>query len=228
MGENGGCIDGPETGGTVVVMIGILVRSVVIGSVLVTGTVNALDNPERDGHIAAGVVSVHVDGYEVPNIFAPGVNEATPLNRIRNVAVGTWPGQLVWGTRENVLPRKSERAGLYQLAATTAKRDVPLREASTPSTATGASSDLAATLALLMFDKGGPSQPVAATGVVTPEGLVIPVDGVAAKIWAAHHAGAKHFILSEHDLPEVVDVPDGMTLHPVKKVRKAYRIVRDL
>ena len=221
-------IDAPESGGTVIVMIGIVVRAVVIGSVLVTGSVNALDNPERDGHIAAGVVAVHVDGYEVPNLFAPGVNEATALNRIRTVAVGTWPGQLVWGTRENVLPRRSERAGLYQLAATTAKRNVPLREASTPSTATGASSDLAATLALLTFDQGGPSQPVAATGVVTPEGLVLPVDGVAAKVWAAHYAGAKHFILSEHDLGDVMDVPEGMTIHPVKKVKHAYKIVRDL
>ena len=60
MGDYGGqwvFIDAPESGGTVIVMIGIVVRAVVIGSVLVTGSVNALDNPERDGHIAADYAS---------------------------------------------------------------------------------------------------------------------------------------------------------------------------
>ena len=209
-------------------MIKFIVRSVVLASVLVTGAVNMGDNTVRDGYIASGLIGIHVDGEPTPNMYAPGVNESNPLNTVRALAGGTWPVQLVLDKHKTYSPRDSQRSRLYQLAAATADPAVKMATATTPATAVGASSDLAATLALLLHSKGGPSVTVAATGVVSPDGAVLSIAGVAAKVWAAHHGGAEHFLLPKPDVYKLVDVPPGMTIHPVTTVKQAFKVVRDL
>ncbi|MGB3413956.1 MAG: S16 family serine protease [Microbacteriaceae bacterium] len=70
---------------------------------------------------------------------------------------------------------------------------------------------------------------IAGTGTITADGTVGPIGGEPQKVVAASRAGAKWFLMSGVDCPDLpAKTPEGMTIIPVDNLEQAYEAVQKI